>query len=621
MFDPSIIIFSLFSSALLSLIPRIPSAVKDFICILSTFSSLIIVLANLYNPYSGVVFLNAFLDFSIKVNGFTLFLALIVSFTGFMVAIYSVSYIEDKTIYNSLVLTVIGCLIVMSFSWNLLILFIFSEVCVFSSSFLIVYHKNSISYEAALKYLIIQFVSSILILSGIYLLYVEILKKGFYGISIFNFDFLAEHLDVVFSAKMGVILILIGFMAKFPLFPMHIWLPDASTVCPASISVLLHTMMIKIASIPCFLTLFKLSHVFSNSMILWILLCWLGIVTMLVNTIMAIAQNDVKRLLAFDSVGQMGYVVLGLGIGGLGFMKFNQSGDVFWFNVAFVGLTSGLLHMFNHTLFKSILFFCFGNVEHETGIRDINMLGGLFKHMPYTSISIFIGSLAISGIPFLNGFVSKWMIYNACIGGGEYFMAFISIFTSALTFLLFMRLVGSTLLGLSRFNGEFGEASKLMVFSSMFPSVFCIIFGVAPQIILRFLLYPAVFSLIPMVSIPVIDPFKSLIEILGGFFDVYWLFSLFMLMFLMIYLIIHRFYLRGFSMTYDDKYLPFTGGVSREPYIAVSEIKVSSTPFTWSMLKLINLFRSYHMGFINWYMFIISTFIIITISLVFLGVV
>lgn len=620
MIDPSIIILLLFSSAVFSLIHRIPNIIRDFIFVSSILLSLMIVIINLYNPYTGFIFLNTF-SLSIRVNGFTLFLSLIVSFIGFMVSIYSIKYIEgeDRDFYNFLVLTIVGCLIIMAFSWNLMVLFIFSEICVFASSFLVTHYKTSISYEAALKYLMIQFISSILILSGIGILYDEILKKGFYGFPVFDLDFLSQCLEGDVAVKTGVIFILIGFMAKLPLFPMHIWLPDASTVCPAPISVLLHTMMIKVAGIPSFLTLFKLSHIFHNSIILWLLLCWLGIITMFVNTIMAFAQDDVKRLLAFDSVGQMGYVVLGLGIGGLGFMKFNSYGDVVWLDVAIIGLFSGLFHMFNHTLFKSVLFFCSGNIEHETGIRDINRLGGLFNHMPFTSISMFIGSLAISGIPFLNGFVSKWMIYNACIGGGEFIMAFISIFTCALTFALFMKVIGSMCLGLSSFDKDVREVSNIMIFPPVLLSIFCIIFGVFPHIVLKYLLYPAVYSLTSIVRFPVIDPFESLIRFSQGFFDVYWLFSLFMLTSLFIYLIVHRFSQKKIFAVSRDKYLPFTGGVFQEPYMVINEIKASSTPFTWSILKLLHLFREYHTGFINWYVLVILTFTIAIFMLTILG--
>ncbi|MEM4483012.1 MAG: proton-conducting transporter membrane subunit [Candidatus Methanomethylicia archaeon] len=620
MIDPSIMIFLIFSSAVFSLIHRIPRIIRDFMFVSSTLLTLIIVIINLCNPYTGFIFLNMF-NLSIRVNGFTLFLSLIVSFISFMVSIYSIEYIEDEDrgIYSFLVLIIVGCLIVMAFSWNLMVLFIFSEICIFASSLLVTHYKTSISYEAALKYLAVQFISSILILSGIGILYDEILKKGFYGFPVFDLDFLSQYLEGNVAIKIGIIFILIGFMAKLPLFPMHIWLPDASTVCPAPISVLLHTMMIKVAGIPSFLTLFKLSNIFHNPIILWFLLCWLGIITMFVNTVMAFAQDDVKRLLAFDSVGQMGYVVLGLGIGGLGFMKFNIYGDVTWLEVAIIGLSSGLFHMFNHTLFKSVLFFCSGNIEHETGIRDINRLGGLFNHMPFTSISMLIGSLAISGIPFLNGFVSKWMIYNACIGGGEFIMAFISIFTCALTFALFMKVIGSMCLGLSSFNKDVKEASNIMIFPPILLSVFCIIFGIFPHIVLRYLLYPAIYSLTSIVSFPVIDPFESLIKLLYGFFDVYWLFSLFMLVSLLIYLIIHRFSQKKIPTVSRDKYLPFTGGVFQEPYIVINEIKVSSTPFTWFILRFFNLFRMYHGGFINWYVLVILTFIVVIFTLTIFG--
>ncbi|MEM2452478.1 MAG: proton-conducting transporter membrane subunit, partial [Candidatus Methanomethylicia archaeon] len=244
MIDPSIMIFLIFSSAVFSLIHRIPRIIRDFIFVSSTLLTLIIVIINLCNPYTGFIFLNMF-NLSIRVNGFTLFLSLIVSFISFMVSIYSIKYIEDEDrgIYSFLVLIIVGCLIVMAFSWNLMVLFIFSEICIFASSLLVTHYKTSISYEAALKYLAVQFISSILILSGIGILYDEILKKGFYGFPVFDLDFLSQYLEGNVAIKIGTIFILIGFMAKLPLFPMHIWLPDASTVCPAPISVLLHTMM------------------------------------------------------------------------------------------------------------------------------------------------------------------------------------------------------------------------------------------------------------------------------------------------------------------------------------------------------------------------------------------
>lgn len=200
-------------------------------------------------------------------------------------------------------------------------------------------------------------------------------------------------------------LALAGFGLKAGLVPLHFWLPEAHAAAPSHVSALMSGVVIKMG-------IYGLLRVIA---LLGIVPAWwswlvlgLGVISGVLGVVWALAQHDIKRLLAFHSVENIGIILLGVGIGGLG-LAYHHPG------VAILGFAGALLHTFNHALFKSLLFLGAGSVIHATGARDIERLGGLSRRMPLTAAAFLVGSVAIVGLPPLNGFVSEWMVYRGIL--------------------------------------------------------------------------------------------------------------------------------------------------------------------------------------------------------------
>ncbi len=199
------------------------------------------------------------------------------------------------------------------------------------------------------------------------------------------------------------ILALLGFGSKAGIMPLHIWLPHAHPAAPSHVSALMSGVMIKLGIYGILRMYFLLgSH---SPLFAWIVLA-LGIISGILGVSYALAKHDIKRFLAYSSIENIGIILIGCGLGMLGL----ATGEHF---MAILGFTGGLLHVLNHAIYKSLLFFCAGAVHHSTGTRAIDILGGLMRSMPITGRSFLTGSAAISGLPPLNGFVSEFLIYYA----------------------------------------------------------------------------------------------------------------------------------------------------------------------------------------------------------------
>ena len=213
------------------------------------------------------------------------------------------------------------------------------------------------------------------------------------------------------------LLMLAAAVAKSVQFPLHTWIPDAMAA-PTPVSALLHAACYVKAGV----YLVARMHSFGPWPVSWqLLVIWIGTVTMVVGVLYAMVQHDLKRLLAFHTVSQIGYMMLGLGLS------------------TSLGIAAGLLHCLNHGLFKGGLFLCAGAVQKATGTRDMDRLGGLGRRMPVTMISWLIGAGAISGVPLLSGFVSKWLIYNAALEAGQVIPALIAWMVSVFTLFSFLK--------------------------------------------------------------------------------------------------------------------------------------------------------------------------------------
>jgi len=283
-----------------------------------------------------------------------------------------------------------------------------------------------------------------------------------------------------------LLLFFIAFSTKAGMYPLGIWLPAAHPAAPASVSALLSGIMIKLG-------IYGLLRVF-----LWMLpipsvaAAWgsviaaFGVISMVVGTLRALGEHDCKRLLAQSSIGQIGYILLGLGLG-LVFMNYNPVFGV----IALVGC---LYHIVNHACFKSLLFFNSGSLLFRTGTRDLDKMGGLIKLMPLTAGCAIVGALSIAGIPPMNGFVSKWLIYQSAILGkpaSVYILyAIIAIFMSTVTLAYFLKYLGTAYMGTlpERFKNSPAGAPKSMEIVQVLLAGACFLLGIFPAPVVAVLL-------------------------------------------------------------------------------------------------------------------------------------
>lgn len=280
----------------------------------------------------------------------------------------------------------------------------------------------------------------------------------------------------------------IGFGTKAGLYPLHVWLPEAHPAAPSPVSAVMSGVMIKTGIYGILRTL-----IIVGSVPVWCgwLLVGVGAVSGLLGLLYALVQQDLKRLLAYSSVENIGIVTLGLGLGMLGIQYGSPT-------IAALGFAGGLLHVLNHALFKGLLFMGAGAVVHATGTRDIEQLGGLLKRMPWTGAAFVAGAAAICGLPPFNGFASEFLIYvgsfRGILGaGGLALGGTAAVVTLALigglAVVCFARAFGIVFLGEPR--GPAATAAHEVVATMRWPmtilAALCLIIGVFAGAVVRFM--------------------------------------------------------------------------------------------------------------------------------------
>lgn len=286
--------------------------------------------------------------------------------------------------------------------------------------------------------------------------------------------------DMNTATKVAFALLFIGFSTKAFIVPFHPLAADAHGAAPASISVLISGVLTKSG----LYGIIRLTYFLFQSMGLGsmqFLLVFVGSLSMFICVTMALAQHDFKRLLAFHSISQIGYVLTAAGL------------------CTAMGISAGLYHAMNHTIFKGLLFLAAGAVLHQTGTTDLGRLGGLSKRMPHTTVLFLIGAFSISGIPPFNGFASKWMIYQATYmkavesgNIGFLLVTIIALVTSVLTLASFVKVSQSVFFG--RLPAEFENVKEVpfgMRFAMGIFALLCVVTGLFPNLVTNYLTKPA----------------------------------------------------------------------------------------------------------------------------------
>jgi len=394
----------------------------------------------------------------LQVDGLSIVMALIGFLLWLAVSIYSINYIKINLVsYYSLLLIVLGAVQGSVFAKDLISFYVFLEITAVATYFLIIHKRNIEALQAGYKYILMTLIGAFLILFSIILVYVD---TGSY--------------EVIMVTKSGGIiapvLFLLGCFVKAGAAPLHIWLPDAHPAAPSPVSAFLSGMMIKIGAYGIIRFIFPILNfdlpATNFGELLSLLIMSIGVASMLIGVLLALLQTDVKRLLAYHSISQMGYILLGIGLG------------------TKLGLAGGLYHLANHTMFKGLLFLCMGAVIYSTGTRELDNLGGLWKRMPITTSTCIVAALAISGIPPFNGFASKKVLAEAA-ANYNYVLKFVMMITAALTFASFLKLISYTFFGeLKKQLITVKEVPLLMQLPMIVLAILCVFLGINAQFVL-----------------------------------------------------------------------------------------------------------------------------------------
>ncbi|MGD0261209.1 MAG: proton-conducting transporter membrane subunit [Verrucomicrobiota bacterium] len=361
-------------------------------------------------------------------------------------------------------------------------------------------HRNPANIRSANKFLIMMQIACAATMIGAELLAVTGAAASGSASLKYDFDTVSANLPLMLSAKPGATalafaLFLVGFGIKMGMWPFgQFWLPDAHPAAPSPVSAMLSGVMIKTGVyglMRYFLWLVPPAGQADYPLAKWgLVVALLGTITLFTGTMQALKQEQSKRLLAFHSIGQIGYILLGTGacMSLLPAMGPNAAA------LAAIGIFGALLHVLNHGLFKALLFLNAGSMLHATGTQDLNQIGGLMKFMPLTAITAMVASFSISGVPLFNGFVSKWTIYIAAVQGSgsvRYLAVFavVAILTSALTLASFIKFFGVSFLSRTSalVTARAAGHSRLEVgWSMQLPQVAlalaCVLLGVVPAI-------------------------------------------------------------------------------------------------------------------------------------------
>lgn len=366
-------------------------------------------------------------------------------------AIFSIGYLGEETLKKKTLAWALLVIFVLSMcftvvSGNLFSFLIFWELMSLASYFLVVFDfKHEKSIRAGTIYLVMTHIGTACLMAAFFILYNYA----------HSFDYAAVKQVIVLLSPQArnaiFLLLLIGFSTKAGVVPVHIWLPYAHPQAPSHVSSIMSGVMIKIAiygMVRFFITLLGPGSSWWGALTLV-----LGVISCLVGVIYALMDHDLKKLLAYHSVENIGIILLGVGLS----MFFNSLGIG---AVAVLSMCAGLYHLINHALFKGLLFLCSGSVFKQTGLRDMEKMGGLIKVMPITALFFLIGAMCISALPPLNGFVSEWLTFQAFFSGILQSQGAVKIFmflsvaglalTSGLAAACFVKAFGITFLAMPR---------------------------------------------------------------------------------------------------------------------------------------------------------------------------
>ncbi len=387
----------------------------------------------------------------------------LISFT--LVSMFNLEWIKKAkypSVYNLLFLLTLAGTIGVFMSKDLITLYIFWEITVFSSLFIVPMGKPE-SKKAAIWYVVISSLGSFLYLYGSFLAY-----------SKFDTFDIAEIANALPNASIGfrwaiLVLLISSAIAKSGVFPLHVWLRNVHGNAPDTFSAILSGQLVKMGSYLAVLivSVFPVAALFQTFYqdfnILSYLLIWLGNISILIGTLMAIKQNDMKMLIAYSTVANSGYILIGVAL-------LDQ-----------IGYAGALFHVLNHMLSATVIFLSFAAVVYRAGTTKIDEMGGLIWRMPWTFVAYLVGIISLAGIPPTSGFISKWMIFNALVRRGMFVTEMFVFLGSIGSFLYVFRPLAGVFLGqLKSQHKDIKEVPLVMVIPMLLGVLLMVLWGVFP---------------------------------------------------------------------------------------------------------------------------------------------
>jgi len=417
-----------------------------------------------------LLFLKQVLNISMVIDGFSAFMLFTISLVTLCAGLFSINYMEHygaKANYYALLLIMVAGMNGLVLANDLFQVYLFLEVAAVASYGLVAFGLGLDELEASYKYLMLSAVSSGFILISIAVI--------FSLTGSLNFSQVAaglQALNLKYAVGLCAGFFILGFGLKAALVPFHAWLPDAHPSAPAPISAMLSGLLIKVSGV------YALARIFFNVLglnpALSQVLMYAGVISLVVGAVIALGQNDIKRMLAYSSISQVGYIILGIGLG------------------TPLGILGGLFHLFNHAVAKGLLFLNSGSIQNATGTRSLDQMGGLAKRMPLTAATTLIGSLSIAGVPPLAGFWSKLIIIIALFQARQYGFALIAVLASIVTLWYYLLIQRQAFFGkLNETWENIKEAPFWMSASTVILGLICIAVGIFFGLFLRSWIQPA----------------------------------------------------------------------------------------------------------------------------------
>jgi len=419
---------------------------------------------------------NVKLDLLLRTGPLSGFILMFAAGFALLITVYSLKQMaatkKANEFYGAILLTLGGSAGIL-LSNHLLMLLIFWEIVTVALYLLITAGGRGANFAATKTFAMIGVADAALLLGVVFVW----LISGTFVISSINLPTTSALSIIAF------LLLMVAAITKAGALPLHTWLPTSGEYAPVSVMALLPAAIDKLLGIYLLVLVARELFVLKSSA-LSAVLAFIGAATIIIAVMVAMVQHNLKKLLSYHAISQVGYMLLGIATG------------------TPVGIAGGLFHMLNHAIYKCCLFLCGGAVEQASGTAELDRLGGLGKKMPITFVACLIAALSISGIPPFNGFVSKWMIYQGVIqmggeqgvGGAGLWPIWLvaAMFGSALTLASFVKVIHSVFLSrLPSDMKETREVSPLQTLPMVVLALLCVLFGVFYAWPLKSFIYPA----------------------------------------------------------------------------------------------------------------------------------